>query len=158
VSGDGVFERAVDTTFDKHVAGCFEYSVSHGHWHFHDFASYELLDTASDQVVASNEKVGFCLLDSAYPYPGIPGASRARYYDGCARNSVQGESVGHGDIYQWFLPEQWIDVTGVADGQYCLVSTADPANQLIESSDADNGYRQRIQLSGDAVVPMGDPC
>jgi hypothetical protein len=55
---------------------------------------------------------------------------------------VQGESIGHGDIYQRYLPGQWIDVTGVPDGGYCLVTTADPGGQPVESSDADNSLRQ----------------
>jgi hypothetical protein len=158
VNGDGVFERHVDTTFDARVAGSFGFDVSHGHWHLHDFASYELLDLTSGATIAANEKVGFCLSDSVFPYPGIPGAVRERRYRGCACNSVQGESIGHGDIYQWYLPGQWIDVTGVPDGEYCLVTTADPGGQLVESSDADNSFRQRIRLAGDGVFPEVDPC
>ena len=158
VNGDGIFEPSIDTTFDSRVAGCFGYDASHGHWHFHDYASYELLDVSTGTVIAANEKVGFCLLDSVFPYPGVPGAVRTRRYRGCARDSVQGESVGHGDIYQWWLPGQWIDVTSVPDGEYCLVTTADPDGQLLESSHIDNAYRQRIRLAGDGVVPEVEPC
>ena len=45
--GDGVYLRAVDRVADTRVAGCFEFSVAHGHWHFHDFADYQLLDVTS---------------------------------------------------------------------------------------------------------------
>lgn len=158
VNGDGVFGRGVDTAVETRVAGCFEFSVAHGHWHFHDYASYELVDVVSGAVVASNDKVGFCLLDTFHPYPGVPGSPDHRYYRGCQRNSVQGESVGFADVYQWYLPGQWIDVTGKPNGEYCLVTTADPANQILESNDGDNAYRQRIRLTGSAVVPLTDTC
>ncbi len=156
--GDGVYQRSVDRVADTRVAGCFEFSVAHGHWHFHDFADYQLLDVTSGQVVASNDKVGFCLLDTLHPYPGVPGSPRHRYYRGCRRNSVQGQSVGFADIYAWYVYGQWIDVTGTPNGDYCLVTTADPADQLLESDETDNAYRQQIRLTGSGVVPLADPC
>lgn len=158
VDGDGVYRRAVDRAADTRVAGCFDFSVQHGHWHFHDFADYQLVDVTSGQVVASNDKVGFCLLDRMHPYPGVPGSPRHRYYRGCRRNSVQGQSVGFADIYSWYVSGQWIDVTGAPDGDYCLVSTADPADQLLESNETDNAFRQQIRLSGSGVVPLADTC
>jgi hypothetical protein len=157
-NGDGVYERPVDVAFDQRIAGCFEYSVTHGHWHFHDYASYELRDPGTDSVVASNAKVGFCLLDTLHPYPGVPGSPTRGHYRGCERGSVQGSSVGYADLYQWYLPGQWIDVSGVPDGSYCLVTTVDPANQLLESDDTDNAYRQSVELVGDAVLPRTAAC
>jgi Lysyl oxidase len=156
--GDGIFRRAVDRAVDTRVAGCFEFSVEHGHWHFHDFADYQLLDLTSGQVVASNDKVGFCLLDTLHPYPGVPGSPRHRYYGGCRRNSVQGQSVGFADIYSWYFSGQWIDVTRTPSGDYCLVTTADPADQLLESNETDDAFRQQIRLSGSGVIPLADPC
>jgi hypothetical protein len=156
--GDGVYRRAVDRAADKRVTGCFEFSVAHGHWHFHDFADYQLLDVTSGQLVASNDKVGFCLLDTLHPYPGVPGSPRHRYYRGCRRNSVQGQSVGFADIYAWYVSSQWIDVTGIPNGDYCLVMTADPADQLLESDETDNAYRQQMRLTGSGVVPLANAC
>ena len=40
----------------------FEYAPCHGHYHFKDYARYELLDN-SGQLVAPGFKAGFCLLD-----------------------------------------------------------------------------------------------
>ncbi|MGH2596541.1 MAG: lysyl oxidase family protein [Actinomycetota bacterium] len=156
--GDGVYRRSVDRAADPRVAGCFEFSVAHGHWHFHDFADYQLVDLTSGLVVASNDKVGFCLSDTLHPYPGVPGSPRHRYYRGCRRNSAQGQSVGFADIYDWYVYGQWIDVTGTPNGDYCLVTTADPANQLLESDETDNAYRQQIRLTASGVVPVADPC
>ncbi len=157
VDGDGVYRREVDTSAETRVAGCFGFSVAHGHWHFHDFADYQLVDVVSGEVVASNAKVGFCLLDTLHPYPGVPGSPPHRYYRGCRRNSVQGQSVGFADIYA-YLSSQWIDVTGTPNGDYCLVTTADPADQLLESDETDNAYRQQIRLAASAVVPLVGAC
>src|ERR1041385_9185045 len=48
--------------------GSFVFHPEHNHWHFEDFARYELHDVAPDgsigsTVLASSEKVSFCLTD-----------------------------------------------------------------------------------------------
>jgi hypothetical protein len=35
-------------------------------------------------------------------------------------------SVGWADTYNWFLPGQYVEVTGVLDGEYILDTTVDP--------------------------------
>jgi hypothetical protein len=37
-------------------------------------------------------------------------------------------------------------VTGLRRGRYCLVSTADPHNLLLESDNSNNSHRARIAL------------
>jgi lysyl oxidase len=158
VDGDGIFRRPVDSAVTARVAGCFAYDEAHGHWHFRDFADYRLLDVDSGETIAANHKVGFCLLDTLHPYPGVPGSPGRRYYRDCRRNSMQGQSVGYADIYEWFVRDQSIDVTGTPAGEYCLVTTADPADQLLESDESDNAYRQRIRLASTSVVPLARAC
>lgn len=88
----------------------FHYSACHDHYHFDDFADYELRD--ADGVVATGFKPGFCLLDSySWAWPNEPPK-----FD-CAN---QGISAGYGDIYEDVLPCQWIDVTDVPPGDYTL--------------------------------------
>jgi hypothetical protein len=157
-NADGVFERRIDVAFDARVAGCFEFSVPHGHWHFHDFARYELWDPLTATLVARNTKVGFCIRDTLHPYPDLPGSPRKAHYLDCTRRSIQGSSVGYADIYQWNLPEQWIDVAGVPDGTYCLVTSVDPANQLMESDETDNAFRWSLELRGDLVEFLAEAC
>ena len=48
-------------------------------------------------------------------------------------------------------------MTNVPDGEYCLVTTADPDGQLLESSRTDNTY-QRIRSPGDGVVARWNPA
>jgi hypothetical protein len=88
----------------------FHYSACHEHYHFDDFAVYELRD--QDGVVASGHKQAFCMLDTiswAWPFE-LPA------FD-CAN---QGISRGFSDFYESGLPCQWVDVTDVPPGDYTL--------------------------------------
>lgn len=88
----------------------FHYSACHDHFHFDEFARYELLD--GDQVVATGHKQAFCLLDTtSWAWPlALP------TFD-CAN---QGISRGFSDFYESGLPCQWVDVTGLPAGDYTL--------------------------------------
>jgi hypothetical protein len=92
------------------VPGDFEYSPCHDHYHFTGWADYALKD-ALGATVAFGHKQAFCLLDSLN-YFGRP----SHHYD-CA---FQGISAGWADIYDKSLDGQWVDVTGVPEGDYFL--------------------------------------
>ena len=62
--GDGVFTRGSDTVLSKRFAGCSIFHVAHDHWHFEEFARYRLVKPKTEDVVASSEKVSFCVRDS----------------------------------------------------------------------------------------------
>lgn len=88
----------------------FHYSPCHDHYHFDEFARYELLD--GDTVVARGHKQAFCLLDTiSWAWPLALGQ-----FD-CIN---QGISRGFSDFYEAGLPCQWVDVTGVPPGDYTL--------------------------------------
>ncbi|MFO1476205.1 MAG: lysyl oxidase family protein [Verrucomicrobiota bacterium] len=107
----------------------FEWASCHGHYHFEEFAQYDLLDS-NNTVVAFGHKVGFCLVDD---HPWSPGASsQARYTCG-----YQGIQAGWADVYGAGLPCQYIDITGVPPGQYTLRLLVNPYN-LIQEADTNN--------------------
>ncbi|KIG19482.1 Lysyl oxidase [Enhygromyxa salina] len=88
----------------------FHYSACHDHYHFDEFARYELLE--GDTVVATGHKQAFCLLDQiswAWPFE-LP------KFD-CVN---QGVSRGFTDVYEAGLPCQWVDVTDTPPGDYML--------------------------------------
>jgi hypothetical protein len=85
----------------------------------------------------------------------LPGEPDGPYYRTCARDAVYGISVGWGDEYQSTLADQWIVINGVDDGDYCLVSTADPAGHILESNDNNNAGRAAIHIAGNTVTPLG---
>jgi len=137
-----------DRTWTDRTAGYFEYHPSHDHFHFGDFAEYELWTRAEyDAWVASGRQRGqaqrrgakttFCIMDTSR-IQALPGSPSSAAYGTCNPNK-QGMSVGWGDTYGYSLPDQWIDLgtSRLADGSYALRSIADPKNLLTESDDGD---------------------
>ena len=64
------------------------------------------------------------------------------YFD----ESVQGIDVGYADVYSRDLPNQWIDVSSVPNGDYWLEITTDPDNRIQESNETNNTDYRRITL------------
>jgi lysyl oxidase len=90
----------------------FHYSDCHMHYHFDEYARYELRSMVDDSLVAMGHKQAFCLLDwISWAWPLVPGQ-----FD-CAN---QGISRGFSDRYEDDLPCQWVDITDVAPGDYLL--------------------------------------
>lgn len=134
--------------------GTFNYNHRHGHLHLEAFARYELwsLDDAGRplELVALNRKVGFCLMDINPVNVGLRNAVRAPVYSGC-RADIQGISVGYADEYVAQLFEQDLNVSGLPDGTYALVTIANPDTTLVETNYADNVASIQLRLKGDTV-------
>lgn len=90
----------------------FTFSECNGTYLFTDYAAYRLLDGEGNEV-GTGHKSAFALIDLA---PWADDAGPAQYGFG----SDMGISVGWADIYDAGLPCQWVDITGVAPGDYML--------------------------------------
>jgi hypothetical protein len=156
--GDGIFDPAVDVQVGTHVAGCFVFHAKHQHWHFEDFARYRLVNPTSGKAVATQSKVGFCIVDNYRWRPGVPGSPANRYYDTCRADQIQGLSPGWADVYPSQLAAQWVDVTGLPAGRYCLVQRVDPANRILEANDANNVDRTPLRLRRSKVARRPGTC
>jgi hypothetical protein len=126
---------------DLHI-GHFEHHATHHHWHLMQVAQYRLLTPRGD-LVATSEKISFCMVDSERFLPDLSGSPRTRRYRTCAagariRRLTSGISAGWGDVYSASLPDQWVDVTGVPPGNYVLQIEIDPDGLITEKSDANN--------------------
>ncbi len=147
--------RSDGTWFDR-LAGAFTYHPEHGHVHFDDWMIFRLREAPGEGaiggVVAEGGKVSFCLLDGVVYDPTLPFFTPREAYAMCGFE-VQGISPGWGDTYAWWLPDQWIDITGLADGDYWLEVEVDPANRLIEEDDSNNVARVPIRLRPPEAVP-----
>jgi len=106
------------------------YALCHRHYHFTDFADYQLVNS-SGQTVAIGLKAGFCLLDSIRWQVGAPVSEK---YD-C---SFQGIQRGWADVYHRDLSCQWVDITGLPAGIYRLVIEVNPAGRLPERTRTNN--------------------
>ena len=129
---------------------------SHHHFHFEDFAEYNLRAVTTGNgvgaVVRTGGKAGFCLRDSYVHDGSVPGTPGGVVYgDECYPKS--GISVGWADWYGATLDFQWIDVTGLPAGQYWLEAIADPENRLLETNENNNTTRIMVNLN---VPRLGD--
>jgi len=110
----------------------FEFAPCHGHFHIRDFSVYELLDKSGSLVVAGH-KQGFCMEDS-FKYDG----GKSNGYD-CG---FQGISSGWGDWYYKQLTGQWIDITGVPEGDYIVRVSINTAGTFDEGT---NRYGNTVE-------------
>jgi hypothetical protein len=145
VSGDGETQTVQQRLYGQgrtfvHDAGQFVYHAEHHHFHLDEFQSYELLSEDRATVVASSEKISFCLTDvlavDAVPRSDGDVFLQLPPFD-CGVHE-QGINTGYADYYGAELPDQWIDVTGLASGRYWVRLTVDPRGLLVEADTTNN--------------------
>jgi hypothetical protein len=68
-----------------------------------------------------------------------------------------GLSVGWGDVYAWDLPDQYVEVTDLAPGQYRLLAVADPSGWFAEQSDTNNTTWLILYLDDRSARPLDHP-
>ena len=118
----------------------FEFQECHGHYHFKGFAAYTLKDKAG-AVVARGRKVSFCLEDVTRWDSSAPEDFK---YD-CDKQGIQ---AGWSDIYDGGLPGQWIDITGIAAGDYDLEITINPEHVIDEADYSNNTTIVPVTIEG----------
>lgn len=161
-NGDGtqnVYQRIYDTVGGSRLrlAGTFVHHPEHQHTHFEDFAQFRLrarnADGSVGAVVRDGAKISFCLLDLRRHDASLPGSPAAAQYLTCD-SQRQGISVGWADIYHAGLPDQWIDITGVAPGRYWVEVISDPANHMLEIDESNNSayIPYTVGASDNAIV------
>lgn len=136
---------------------------SHGHWHYEDFARYELrtvtngkVDMDAGGLVAGGEKASFCLRDDEYADEQSAARTQRRYI-GCL-SLLQGISAGWQDVYAHFLSGQQIPIDSVPDDEYGLVVYVNTDGSLQESNYSDNMATRRLRLvdGGTRVIALED--
>jgi len=138
--------------------------ANHDHWHFQPFDDYQLRSLDGSQVW-SDQKEGFCLLNSlslppGTPLSGPPGpesqypfypTTDPRYY--CYRDHpeitsiTEGISVGWADEYTPFVGGQDVDLTGVPAGRYYLVQKVNSNGSIEELDYSNNAWSAAVDLS-----------
>jgi Lysyl oxidase len=131
----------------------------HNHWHVKDLESYELVPSGGG-AKRLGQKAGFCFFDNYQYKLSLPGAPQSAQYPRSAcgnqtsRTLRHGLSVGWGDNYQWSLPDQYIDTTGLPNGNYRLWATADQANLFQESNNANNSTWVDLRIDANGVTVL----
>jgi Lysyl oxidase len=127
----------------------------HRHWHFTDFARYNLL-AADKKLAVKSGKEAFCLANTDAVDYTLPHAKwrpdNTDLSSSCGQNTAVAVrevlDIGNGDTYSQSLPGQSFDVTGLPNGTYYIEVLANPAHKLTELSTANNSALRKIVLGG----------
>lgn len=145
----------------------FTFFGAHDHWHM-PLDSY-WIQSLDGTVRRDGNAHGFCLQDNTTytPFQGQPGIPANPFYalhTSCgyglpnALALSEGLSRGWGDTYETALPEQAIDITGLADGTYLVGATANATNTFAESDTTNNTATMQITISGNGTVVTTNPA
>ncbi len=139
---------------EEREVGEFVYHPDHDHWHFEDFALYELLSLTPEgelgSAVASSGKVSFCIMENTRIDGQLIRETPQEEYRSC-RQELQGISPGWGDTYGASVRGQELNIEAVPDGRYALRSTADPENRILESEATNNAAVAYLEIEGTQV-------
>ena len=166
----GVTQRVFnsDGSYEDQEAGTVEFHGVHGHFHYSSFANAELWQSNAQAAklgsapVRSAHKVSFCMADIRIDAWGEKGDGPRTYYapdcifpafnDAAGDHYKQGIEQGWSDVYEWYVPDQYVEVTGVQSGYYLLKMCADPFNEIEEEDETNNCITNHIRLQN-----MGTP-
>jgi hypothetical protein len=140
----------------EHFAGTF--AVVGGRLRFLDSADYLLKEVAAGNgvggIVAANQKVSYCIVDSFQYTTPPPGTPANAVYNTCG--PTMGISVGWVDSYPYTFSTQVIPLAGVSDGTYWLENTGDPVGRLQESDETNNTTRVQVTINTTGLSPEID--
>ena len=114
--------------------GLFEFATCHQHYHFRNYAQYELIDPASGKVWRAAKR-GFCMLDTDPNPANLGEPARSHIFRNCGAIGIPGnQGISHGwtDTYRFFLGGQYFVLDGgdgqqpVPPGTYVIRITANP--------------------------------
>ncbi len=130
----------------------------HDHFHVIDYQKFKLV-SLDGEVLGIVAKTGFCAFDS-YPY----GSTQPPYYTserdicqvGAKGTVLMGHSRNWGDIYRSTIAFQWVDITGLSNGDYKLRVIVDPpfatGGLFRESDDSNNRSWTKIHIGTSNVT------
>jgi Lysyl oxidase/Bacterial Ig domain len=130
-----------------------------GHNHFHINGAYTYM---MEGRVVSKAGVGFCMFDTYRAFgskwfkPGYVGVgpnSWCAHADPGAAFVRMGISPGKADWYRSQTADQWIDITGLAPGDYILTGTVNPFGYMDESDVSNNTISQTRTVPGAIANP-----
>ncbi len=157
--------------------GTWEFHPSHDHYHYQQFAQARLWNAdkhgkrLGSAPVRTGQKVSFCIIDviiDAWTEDGdiprnyrVPRCLEPTEFDETFSYIVSGITRGWADTYNWFLPDQYIEVSGLPDGHYVIESIADPENGILELDESNNCFgnhifMKNVDLPSRSVDLLGD--
>lgn len=129
----------------------FVWSTAHGHYHLKDFNQFLFFDAAG-ALATVGYKQAFCAID--IERISSTASASGRFHD-C--NSNQGISAGWADVYNKFLPCQFIVIDGLPNGDYTLQSTTNTQHKVGEDCYGDNTIWTGLRITGNTVQEIDPP-
>jgi len=132
----------------------------HNHWHVFGLQEWRLaFEATPNETIATGAKTGFCFWDNVdlWGYPAFYNGSSACHKAGDGTVPM-GLSVGWGDEYPSTIAFQYIDMTGLPYGNYCLTLVADPNHEFTEATTANNMVRTQISITTSGVTVLAPEC
>ena len=143
-------------TAEDRLAGLFVYHPEHNHVHIAGWALYRLREilpgNGIGRVITESDKTSFCILDLEVYDRKLAGQLPRAEFRSCS-GTVQGLSRGWIDIYDKDVPGQYIDITGLPEGQYWLESEVDPDDVILETDETNNVSRVKITVGDPENAP-----
>jgi hypothetical protein len=151
---DGSFET-VETNAKMNWA-----SDGHEHWHLDGYQRF-WIQNADGTPLRYLRKIGFCAFDSYYYGSASPAFYTWERYACRIRPDGRvpmGTSRLWGDVYRSTIAWQWIDITGLPNGEYRVMIIADPpystGGNFIESNELNNRSWAKIRITGTSVTVL----
>jgi hypothetical protein len=150
-----------DGSFSRHRTSASMFWGGDGHNHFHVLGGQKwTLKNLQARAIGRGAKTGFCFLDSyrwvSQAAPRYTGATNVCLL--ASGRIEMGISPGWGDIYRYDVRYQWVDITGLPNGEYKLKVVIDPplasGGQFIEADDSNNRAWAKLRISGSSVVVL----
>jgi hypothetical protein len=118
----------------------------HGHHHYEAYARYDVIDPATGENVTDGAKAGFCVMDLGTYRPDL-------VQDNCNTYNCGNQGIGAGcqDTYWSGLSCQWVDVTGLPDGDYQLSVTTNPLGEIEELDYNNNTGSVLLRMTDDSL-------
>jgi Lysyl oxidase len=133
----------------------FDSQPGHNHWHFEQFARYQLLN-ATRKVAVRSQKVGFCIAPTDAVDLLLPHATWVPSFVGlggqCGSTTAlwvqEMMPTGWGDTYDQSKAGQAFDITKLPDGTYYIEIIANPEHALHEVTTANDISLRKVIISG----------
>ena len=133
--------------------GSFVFHPEHNHWHVGDYVFYQLFQKGkNDQILASTDKMSFCIWDEDKQDLSLAVASPVRVYTSNCGRQIQGMSVGWSDTYLARVEGQEMNITGIPDGVYVFRSIVNPDKKIRENDYDNNTYDVEIEIVGNRLT------
>lgn len=137
-----------DNTHRDKLVGTFLWHQEHLHYHYSDFVTYDLeaVDAPGHpDLEGVRMKATFCLRDVSIVDIDLPTSKDDANYRICGKE-LQGVTVGWGDTYFYYYPDQALNVSDLPSGTYRLSFHVNPDDRLDELRYGNNVASAVIKL------------